>query len=71
MADDADVVRVVVVDDHPLYREGLATAIDTMPGKEVVGEAADGQQAIEAVDRLRPDVVVMDLHMPVMNGEEM
>jgi DNA-binding NarL/FixJ family response regulator len=60
--------RVVVVDDHPLYREGLVTAIDTLPGTEVVGEASDGQQAIEVVARLRPDVVVMDLHMPVMNG---
>ena len=61
-------IRVVVADDHPLYREGLVTAITTMPGKEVVGEAADGQQAVAAVDELRPDVVVMDLHMPLMNG---
>jgi DNA-binding NarL/FixJ family response regulator len=58
----------VVVDDHPLYREGLVTAIHTLPGTEVVGEASDGQRAIEVVTRLLPDVVVMDLHMPVMNG---
>ena len=61
-------VRVLVVDDPPLYREGLVTAISTMPGKEVVGEAADGQEAVTRVAELRPDVVVMDLHMPVMNG---
>lgn len=61
-------VRVIVVDDHPLYREGLVTAISTMEGKDVVGEAANGQEAVEAAALLTPDVVVMDLHMPVMNG---
>ncbi|MET0840227.1 MAG: response regulator transcription factor [Marmoricola sp.] len=61
-------LRVVVVDDHPLYREGLATALESMPGVEVVGEAGDGETALEVVGRLRPSVVLMDLHMPGTNG---
>ena len=61
-------VRVVVVDDHPLYREGLTTAISRMPGMAVVGEAADGEEAVELAAQLLPDVMVMDLHMPVLNG---
>ena len=61
-------LRVVVVDDHPLYREGLVTAMSAMTGVEVVGEAGDGEQAVAVVRKLLPDVVVMDLHMPVLNG---
>jgi DNA-binding NarL/FixJ family response regulator len=61
-------LRVLLADDHPLYREGLATAIDAMPGVEVVGEAGDGKEAIDLADTLQPDIVIMDLYMPVCNG---
>lgn len=61
-------MRVLVVDDHPLYRDGLVAAIGTMDGVEVVGDAADGVEAVRAVRELAPDVVVMDLHMPNLNG---
>ena len=61
-------LRVVVVDDHPLYREGLVTAMSAMSDVEVVGEAGDGQEAVRVATELVPDVVVMDLHMPVLNG---
>jgi DNA-binding NarL/FixJ family response regulator len=63
-------LRVLVVDDHPLYREGLVTAMQRMPGVVVVGEAADGDQAVARTAELTPDVVVMDLHMPNLNGIE-
>jgi DNA-binding NarL/FixJ family response regulator len=61
-------VRVLLVDDHPLYREGLHTALTAAPGIEVVGEAADGALAVAAVPACAPDVVLMDLHMPVLSG---
>lgn len=60
--------RVVVVDDHAVFREGLAALLASLPDTEVVGDAADGAAAVALVDELRPHIVVMDLHMPTMNG---
>jgi DNA-binding NarL/FixJ family response regulator len=61
-------LRVLVVDDHPLFRFGVCTLLDVEPGIEVVGEAASGANAISAAAALRPDVVVMDLHLPDLSG---
>jgi DNA-binding NarL/FixJ family response regulator len=61
-------IRILTVDDHPLILEGIANVLQRQPDMEVVGEAADGYQAIEAFARLRPDVVLIDLQMPGMNG---
>ena len=61
-------VRVLLVDDHTVVRRGLRMVFDLEDDLEVVGEAADGREALERVTELRPDVVVMDLLMPVMNG---
>jgi DNA-binding NarL/FixJ family response regulator len=61
-------IRVLVVDDQALFREALVALLTVQAGIEVVGEAANGQEAIDAVGRLRPDVVLMDLRMPVLDG---
>lgn len=63
-------VRVVVCDDHPVYRQGLQVLLAEVGGIEVVGEAPDGETAVKLVDELQPDVVVMDLHMPGISGVE-
>jgi DNA-binding NarL/FixJ family response regulator len=63
-------VRLLVVDDHPVVRQGLRTFLETRPDFEVVGEAADGEAAIAAAARLRPDVILMDLVMPGVDGLE-
>ena len=61
-------VRVVVADDQPLVRAGLATVLATEPGIEVVGQAAEGSAAVEIARELRPDVVCMDIRMPGTDG---
>jgi DNA-binding NarL/FixJ family response regulator len=63
-------VRVLVVDDHPIFRDGLRTALEDEVGLEVVGDASDGEAAVAAVAELAPDVVLMDLNMPGLSGIE-
>ena len=62
--------KVLLADDHAILREGLRMVFDAQPGITVVGEAEDGRQALEMVEELHPDVVVMDIAMPNMNGAE-
>ena len=63
-------LRVVVADDQATVREGLVLMLGLLPDIEVVGAAANGQEAIDLVSRLEPDAVLMDLHMPVLDGVE-
>ena len=70
-ADRGDqVIRVVIADDQTLVREGLAMLVDIEPDIEVVGQAPDGAEAVELARQLRPDVVVMDIRMPILDGLE-
>jgi DNA-binding NarL/FixJ family response regulator len=64
------VIRLLVVDDHPVVRAGMVAVLGEESDFEVVGEAANGAEALGLVPRLRPDVVLMDLRMPVMDGTE-
>jgi DNA-binding NarL/FixJ family response regulator len=61
-------LRIVVADDHPLYRRGLAALLDAQPGWRVVAQADTGRSAVAAAAEFVPDVVVMDLHMPELDG---
>ena len=63
-------VRVLVVDDHPIVREGIVSIVASAPDLAVVGQAAHGAEALELVAQLSPDIVLMDLRMPVMGGVE-
>ena len=64
----SDVIRIVLADDHPIYRNGLARSLSDAEGIEVVGEAGDGEEAAEMALRLRPDVVLLDISMPKGGG---
>jgi NarL family two-component system response regulator LiaR len=66
----ADVISVLIADDHPFVRHGLRTYLETLEDMEVLDEAADGAQAVALAERLLPDVVLMDLVMPELDGIE-
>lgn len=61
-------IRILLADDQSLFREGLSTLLSVQPDLEVVGEAANGEEALALAERLRPDIVLMDLRMPVLDG---
>jgi DNA-binding NarL/FixJ family response regulator len=63
-------VRVLVADDHPVFRRGMRAILGAEPGTDLVGEATDGEEAVALALELRPDVVMMDLNMPKVNGIE-
>jgi CheY-like chemotaxis protein len=65
-----DTIRLLIADDHALFREGLRALFSALPDIEVVGEAADGAIAVTQVDTSQPDVVLMDINMPGINGIE-
>jgi two-component system nitrate/nitrite response regulator NarL len=64
------VLRVVVADDHPLFRQAVCGAIERHPGLALVGEAADGEEALALIEALEPDVAVLDHRMPGLSGAE-
>jgi len=70
MTDKSPDVRVLVVDDQQLIRDGIASMLDVQEGVVVVGTAKNGQDAIEQAVSLKPDIVLMDIHMPIMDGIE-
>jgi DNA-binding NarL/FixJ family response regulator len=61
-------LRILIADDHPLFRKGMRTLLESLPDMEVVGEAATGEEAVERAVALQPDVVLMDLQMPAGGG---
>jgi DNA-binding NarL/FixJ family response regulator len=65
---DSEKIRVLIADDHPLYRDGMHGLLDSVPDTEVIGEAATGEEAITLAENLQPDVILMDIKMPGING---
>ena len=63
-------IRILIADDHTLFREGLVALFDSLPEIEVLGTVADGHAVIQAADELQPDVILMDIQMPGVNGIE-
>jgi DNA-binding NarL/FixJ family response regulator len=67
-ADDNHRKRILIADDHAMLRRGVRNTFQTEPDLEICGEAVDGQDAVDKVKELRPDLVILDINMPVLNG---
>ena len=65
-----DPIRILIADDHPLFRDGLRALLESVPDMQVIGEAATGDEALTQAHTLQPDIILMDLKMPGMNGIE-
>lgn len=65
---DSERIRILIADDHPLFRDGMHGLLDSVPDTDVVGEAASGEEAITLAENLQPDVILMDIKMPGING---
>lgn len=65
-----ELIRLVIADDHPLFRDGMHGLLDSVPDTDVVGEAATGEEAVACAMTLQPDVILMDIKMPGINGIE-
>ncbi len=63
-----ELLRVLIADDHPLFRHGIAALLQALPEFEVVGEATSGEEVVALAEQLQPDVILMDIHMPGFNG---
>jgi DNA-binding NarL/FixJ family response regulator len=65
-----EIIRILVAEDHPLFRKGMISLLSSVPGFEVIGEASTGEEAVARAAQLQPDVILMDLQMPEVNGIE-
>ena len=70
MQGESNRIRILLVDDHKIVREGLASILSEQPDLEVIGQAGNGREAVNMTCSLHPDVVIMDVSMPLMSGDE-
>ena len=68
MSDEASPIRILMADDHPIVREGVASLVGGQPDMSIVGQASNGREAIQQFRAQHPDITLMDIQMPVMNG---
>ncbi len=64
-------VKIVIADDHPIFRKGLVEVLQSEPSFHVITEVADGTEALDAIERFKPDIAILDIEMPKMNGLEL